>query len=139
VPETTTTTDKTSAQSARRRNRALTVVGAAVGGVAVWVVSVLCGVDMQVLQGGVLQSVGIGMVVAAGVVSCLLGWALLAGLERFTRRATTVWTVIAVLVTVLSLAGPISGATTTGTAISLALMHLVVGAIAIAGFRRTTR
>ena len=139
MTETTDTTATSTTPATRRRDRALTVVAAVVGGVAVWGIATLSGVDLQVLQSGVLQTVGIGLVVAAAAIGVLLGWALLAGLERFTRRATTLWTVAAALVTVLSLFGPLSQATNTTTAISLGLMHLVVGAITILGFRRTTR
>ena len=91
------------------------------------------------MQDGVTQTIGLGAVIAAAAVPALLGWALLAALERFSRRPKTIWTIVAVLVTVLSLAGPLSSATTTGSAVSLALMHLVVGAVAIVGFRPTTR
>jgi hypothetical protein len=51
----------------------------------------------------------------------------------------TIWTVIAVLVTVLSLAGPLGNAATPDAGVALAVMHLVVGAVVILGFRRTAR
>jgi peptidoglycan/LPS O-acetylase OafA/YrhL len=140
VPETIANTDTgTTTPAIRRRDRALVVLGTIVAAVAVWAVSVvLLGVDLQAVQDGATQTIGVAVAAAAAVPS-LLGWALLAGLERFSRRPKTIWTIVAVLVTVLSLAGPFSGAATTGSAVSLALMHLVVGAVAILGFRRTTR
>ncbi len=141
MPETIANTETgTTTPAIRRRDRALVVLGTIVAAVAVWVVSVLLfGVDLRAVQDGAMQTIGVGAVVAAAAVPSLLGWALLAGLERFSRRPKTIWTVVAVLVTVLSLAGPFSSAATTGSAVSLALMHLVVGAVAILGFRRTTR
>ena len=140
MPETISNTENATTQAARRRIRVRTVLGAVLAAVVIWEVTVvLLGVDLQVLQGGVVQSVGVGLVIAATAVASLCGWALLVGLERFTRRPRTIWTVVAVLLTVLSLGGPFSSATTTSTAVSLALMHLAVGAVAVVGFRRTTR
>jgi Family of unknown function (DUF6069) len=46
------------------------------------------------------------IVAATSLVAALAGWALLTMLERFTARA--IWTAIAVLVALLSLAGPLS-------------------------------
>src|SRR3712207_721681 len=98
---------RTTVPATRPRHRELTVVGAIVAAVAVWVVSgFLFGGALQVVQAGATQTGGVGAVVAAAAIPALLGWALLAGLERFTRRPKTIWTAVAVLVTVLSLGGP---------------------------------
>jgi Family of unknown function (DUF6069) len=65
-------------------------------------------------------------------VTGLAGWALLALLARFTARARTIWTAIAVLFALLSLAGPLSIlATTEANVLALALMHLAVAAVLI--------
>ncbi|WP_103338497.1 DUF6069 family protein [Amycolatopsis sp. CA-126428] len=126
-------------RAARRGLRAVTVLGAVVTAVVVWfVAAVLVGVDLQVIQGGVTQSIGVVTVIVATVVAALFGWAVLAVLERFTRRPKTIWTVIAVLVTVLSLGGPFSGATSMSAATALALMHIAAGTVTIVGFRRSS-
>jgi hypothetical protein len=69
----------------------------------------------------------------------LAGWGLLALLERFTARPRTSWTVIAVGVGLLSLAGPLStiAPTTVTNGLSLALMHLAVAAVLIPGLAAT--
>ncbi|MFI6207699.1 DUF6069 family protein [Streptomyces sp. NPDC051041] len=70
----------------------------------------------------------------------LLGWGLLALLEKFAAgRARTVWTVAAVVVLVLSLFAPVFGAgLTAGNKITLVLLHLAVGVVLVPAFRRTT-
>ncbi|UWZ49774.1 hypothetical protein Dmats_26205 [Dactylosporangium matsuzakiense] len=67
----------------------------------------------------------------------LIGWGLLAILERATGKARTIWTVVAVVFLVLSLLGPL-GADGTGAKVSLLLMHLVAGAVIIPLFARST-
>jgi Family of unknown function (DUF6069) len=60
-------------------------------------------------------------------------------LERFTARPRTSWTAIAVLVGLLSLAGPLStiASTTAANGVSLALLHLAVAAVLIPGLAAT--
>ena len=115
-------------------------VGAALGG---WLVAgPLLGIDLAVQPAGggaqgVTRTVGVGAVVAASLTAALLGWALLELLERWTTRARTVWTAVAAVVLLLSLAGPLTGALSTSVAVALAAVHLVVGAVLIVGLRRT--
>jgi cell division protein FtsW (lipid II flippase) len=125
------------------RLRALGVVAAVLAPVLIWVVAVpVLGVDLLVSDGR-RQSptqfeVGLGAVVTVALGSALLGWGVLALLERFTRHARTVWTVLATVLLVLSLVplfGPMSGA----TRLTLALMHLAVGAALIPAFHRSVR
>jgi hypothetical protein len=73
------------------------------------------------------------VVADTSLVAALAGWGLLALLERFTARPRTIWTAIAVLVGLLSLAGPLStlASTTAANALALALMHLAVAAVLI--------
>lgn len=80
------------------------------------------------------QSVLVSLVSASSIVPTLLGWALLELLERFApRRATVVWTVLAVLTLVGSL--PYNGAgISVPDQLLLALMHLIVGAVVIPTF-----
>lgn len=80
------------------------------------------------------HSVMISLVSASSVVPTLLGWGLLELLERFApRRATVIWTVLAVLTLVGSL--PLTGAgITTTDRLLLTQMHLIVGAAVIPTF-----
>lgn len=120
------------------RRRAAALVGAAVASATVWAVAVpLLGVDLAVWQGGPApQPVGLVMVLAASLVAGLLGWALLALLEKFTSRGRAIWTAVAVVVAVLSLAAPLTSAASPGAALALALMHVVVAAVAVPALRQ---
>lgn len=136
---TTTRPRSRSATTGRVRQRALTAAAAMLTAVAVWVIAVpVAGLDLLVRPGGgATQHVGVGSVVIVSLLAALLGWGLLALLERLLpARARTVWTVVAGLVLVLSLAGPLTGGTTAAVTVTLALMHAAVGAVLIAGLPR---
>ena len=138
---TTTTTRNRRTTIGWIRERVLTVAAAVVAAVLTWLVAVpIVGIDLLVSPGGgAAQQVGLGSVVAVSLLASLLGWGLLALLERLvSRRALTAWTVVAVVVLMLSLSGPLTAATSAAVAIALVLMHLVVGAVLIMGLRRTT-
>jgi hypothetical protein len=47
------------------------------------------------------MEITIGAVIVASALASLLGWGLLALLERFTARAVTIWPVAAVLIPLL--------------------------------------
>lgn len=137
----TSTTRNRRSTIGRIRQRVLTVAAAVVAAVLAWLVAVpIVGIDLLVRPGGgAAQQVGLGSVVAVSLLASLLGWGLLALLERLiSRRALTAWTVVAVVVLMLSLTGPLTAAANAAVAIALVLMHLVVGAVLIIGLRRTT-
>jgi hypothetical protein len=116
-----------------RLTRVLGVAGSCAAALAVWTVAVpALGVPLQVrFGGGAPQTVGIGFVVGASLFASVLGWAVLAMLERRTPRARPIWTVIAIVVLVASLSLPLSAGTTMSTRITLALMHLSAAAVLI--------
>jgi hypothetical protein len=121
-------------------SRTFIVVWAGIAALLIWLVQgPLTGVDLVVRNGNGTTSVGLVAVVAVAVGAGLVGWALLALLERFTTRARRVWTVVAVAVLLLSFAGPLGSATTLQAKGALAAMHAVVGVILIAGLYRTSR
>ncbi|HZJ05567.1 MAG TPA: DUF6069 family protein [Nocardioidaceae bacterium] len=106
---TTITRDHVRSSSTRRvRTRAFSVASAALASLAVWTIAVpLLGIDLFVRPGGGSpQTVGAGTVVAVSLIASLLGWALLALLERRTSRARAIWTGAAVAALLLSLGGP---------------------------------
>jgi hypothetical protein len=67
----------------------------------------------------------------ASLIASLLGWALLALLERRTDLARAIWTGVALVVVLLSLGAPLTGGITTAAAVTLTLMHLAVAAVLI--------
>ncbi|MCK9868970.1 DUF6069 family protein [Nocardiopsis dassonvillei] len=119
--------------------RAATVLAAGAAALIVWAVAdPLWGIALVAEGAPDRPPMRIGavptLVVAVG--ASLVGWALLAVLERFVPRGRVVWTVVAVAVTLLSLV-PVLGAQGTAAQLVLAVQHLLVGAIVIAGFTRT--
>jgi hypothetical protein len=91
------------------------------------------------MNGGAATDVNIGAVLFVSALVSLASWALLAILERFTAKALTIWTVVAIAVLVLSIGGPMSGTgITTGNRLALALIHVVVGTVLIVFMRRAT-
>jgi Family of unknown function (DUF6069) len=118
-----------------RRARALAVIAAALAALAVWLITdPLLGIDLTAPTAPgseELMSITPALVAGTSLAVALAGWALLALLERFTAHARTIWTAIALLVALLSLAGPLSAlaSTTAANAVALALMHLAVAAV----------
>ena len=126
--------------------RALCVASGAVAAAIAWAVEVpLLGTRLTVRFGAMApQTVVAGQVVGAALVAGLLGWLLLAALDRRAARAratriSAVWTAAALLVLAVSLALPLAVATTTAAAVGLVVLHLVVGAVVIPGLASTTR
>jgi hypothetical protein len=119
------------------RSRALTVAAAVLTGTLTWTMAgPVAGVRIAVDD----QQVGVAQVAIVSLIAGLAAWVLFAVLERFTRRATSIWTAIAATILALSLTGPFS-ATSTAAGITLACLHLLVGGVIIAGFlqRRNPR
>jgi hypothetical protein len=134
------TPDTPPTQSALKA-RGTAVLAAVVAAVVVWAIAgPVAGAALDVEMAGQdePQHVGAGAVVFAALIAGLLGWGLLALLERFTGKAATVWTVIAAVFLLLSLTGPMSG-TTSGTKAALVCMHLAVGGVLIALLGRSAR
>lgn len=130
--------------AAQRKTRSrLTAVGAAVlAALAVWAAfEPLGGVELRAPAGGAGRTHDVGplTVLMPSLLASLAGWGLLAVLERFVRRARTVWTVVAVVVLALSLGGPLSatGISALNQA-ALAAMHVAVAAALIPLLVRTS-
>lgn len=134
---TTTVRAGTRHGTGRRRDRALAVAATVAATLAVWAVAgPLAGVRLAVRAGGDVRPVGPASVVITSLVVGLVAWALLEVLERVSRRARGVWIAIAVVVLVLSLAGPLGGVTTAAT-VSLACLHVAAAAVLIPLLART--
>lgn len=125
--------------AARRRERAIVTGSAAAAALVLWAVAAVgSDTELQALRQGDVHVVGPGGAFGTATVAALAGWALLATLERFTARAQTIWTGVAIVALLASLGGPLSGGIGTGSKVVLTVMHLVVGGIVIVGLRRTT-
>lgn len=123
------------------RTRALAVAAAVLADVLIWLIahSVL-DIDLRVPDGATSTTTELllpAVLIGSAVIS-LLGWGLLALLEKLTGRGRALWTGAASVVLVLSLVAPLLGAgLTPGNRITLVLLHLAVGAILIPAFRRS--
>ncbi|MFF0748944.1 DUF6069 family protein [Streptomyces sp. NPDC004267] len=125
------------------RTRALAVVAAVVIDGLIWLLAHSAfDIDLRTPDGPgstTTSPLPFPAVIIGVAVIGLLGWGLLALLEKFAAgRARTVWTVAALVILVLSLFAPVFGAgLTTGNKITLVLFHLVVGAILVPAFRKS--
>lgn len=137
MASTTTKVYTTPATARVGRTRASSVGGAVIAAVAVWVLAVpLLGLHLIVRFGnGSPQTIGIDFVVGASLMASLVGWGLLAFLERRSTRARTIWTLLAISVLLVSLSLPLSAGTTASTRAVLAVMHVAVAAVLIPGLR----
>jgi hypothetical protein len=114
---------------------AMVAAGAAA---VVWVLATqVAGVDLAVRSGSGTQHINVVSVVVTTIVVAMTGAGLLRFLERRTAQARTIWTAIASVVWVVSLAGPL-GARSVGAGLWLAALHVVVGSIVVVGLRRRT-
>lgn len=119
----------------RPARRALGIVVTLLVTLAVWAVGHLAGADYVITDP--TGSARIDLVVTAGftLVVALVGWAVLALLERLTHRGTAIWTVLAVVVLVASYVPVFLVEATTATRIALVAVHTAVGVLVVA-FRR---
>jgi len=130
------------------RARALCAAGGALAAALAWIVEVpLLGIHLKVRLGpghmqtgaGHIETIAIGQVIGVTVAASLLGWLLLALLERRTQRARLLWTTTALTALAASLALPLAAATTTSATVGLVVMHLTVGAVVIPAMAHTAR
>ena len=137
----TTTSAPTVPGSKIGRARALCVIGGALAAALAWIVEVpILGIHLNFRFGtGPIQAIAVGQVIGAAAAASLLGWLVLALLERRTSRARLLWTTIAVAVLAVSLALPLTAATTASAAAGLVILHLTVGATVISALAYTAR
>lgn len=122
-----------------RRARALAVAGAVAAALAVWAVGEpLLGHDLVVQQEGQEpRDLGAAAVGVFALVPSLLGWVLLAALERVTPLAGRIWTAAALALLAVSFLPVLGVEATGGSKAVLALAHVAVGAVLIPVFHRT--
>jgi Family of unknown function (DUF6069) len=123
------------------RARALCAAGGALAAALAWIVEVpLLGIHLNFRFGtSPVQTISVGQIIGVTVAACLLGWLLLAILERRTPHARPLWTTTALVALAASLTLPLAAATTTSAVVGLVVMHLIVGAAVIPAMARTAR
>lgn len=137
----TTSTRRPTLRARERRLRAVTHGAVAAG--AVWLLAgPVLGVELGVSDapgGPVTREIGLAAVLLSALAAGLVGWAVLALLERRTGRAVRIWRGTAVTVALVSLAGPVLQAGSVAAAVTLAVMHLVVAAVLVPGLAGAPR
>ena len=123
------------------RARALCVACGAAAAAIAWAVEVpLLGIRLSVRFGAMpAQTVAAGQVAGVALAAGLLGWLLLAVLERRTPHARSAWVIAALVVLALSLTMPMATATSVPAAAGLIVLHLAAGTVVIPGMARTSR
>ncbi|MDQ2698576.1 MAG: DUF6069 family protein [Actinomycetota bacterium] len=131
-------TDQT--RAIRVRHRLLAVVAAVAAPLVVWVVASLSGASLEVISpvAGTMRIDAL-LVIVTALALALAAWGMLALLERFTRSARRIWTIVAVAVLVLSLPPLAFLDATVGTKVALAVMHIATGLTLILMLRRGAR
>lgn len=137
----TITTPRVSPTTATRprRTRGIAVAAAVVATGAIYAAARALGTDFKLTDPGktATHQLILPEIAVFTVVFALLGWAALALLERFTRRAIAIWTALAGTVLLLSLL-PIALEQATGsTKIMLIIIHATVAAVLVPAFRLT--
>lgn len=125
---------RTNRQSARRA--AAIVAAATVAAMATWMIARAADVDFEVeTWGGDTLTVGLPLVTATALAASLAGWGVLTWLTRRSDQPRRAWTRTATTVLIASLPGPLLSDASGGARVSLALMHVAVGAVLIPGLR----
>jgi hypothetical protein len=108
-------------------------VAAAVAASIDWVMATqAAGVDLAVGS----QQINVVSVIVTAAVVTLAASGLLRFLESRTARGRSIWTGVAIVVGLLSLAGPL-GANTLQAGLWLVSLHAVVGSVVLIGLRRS--
>ncbi|GIJ30017.1 hypothetical protein Vqi01_51790 [Micromonospora qiuiae] len=115
---------------------ALTVSGAVLATALLWTTAQVLGIELRVdpRNGRAPGVISLPFTATLTLAVCLLSWGARALLDRLTRRAPIIWTVLAVLVLLASFL-PLLIVEATGAAKAiLALMHVAVAAVLIPVF-----
>lgn len=137
---TNSTTAPSRSTTTRAPLRRVAALGLAiVAGLIIWAIAVpVAGIVLTAGQGAMAQTVGPVPIVITLLVMGLIGWGVSALLSRFAPRARTVWFVVAGLVLLLSLAGPLTMAAGAAAAV-LVVLHLVPGLVLLLGLAPVRR
>lgn len=125
---------------ARRHRRMLTMAIAVIVPVIVWALASAAGAEFVVANplGGTLE-IDWGLLVVSTLPIALAAWGVLALLERITRRARTIWTIIAVATLALSVLPIAFVDTSDSTRVALGIIHVATGLFLIRMLRHGAR
>ncbi|MBA9003503.1 DUF6069 family protein [Thermomonospora cellulosilytica] len=123
-------TVQSTAVSRRRLTRAAAIAGAMLTASVLYLAGRAAGADFVLSDPGTGETSSLTLVHMSGVAAqCgLLGWAVLALLERLTRHARTIWTALAAAVLALSFAPIWLLQVAADTRVMLMIIHVAVAA-----------
>jgi hypothetical protein len=121
-----------------RRLRAAAVGAAVLATSQVWLAAHALGTNFRLADSQGVAVVDLPLTIGFTIIFSLLGWGTLALLEHYTRRARTIWSLLATAVLLLSIVPIFLEEATSGTKIALSLIHLAVAAVLIPMLRRAT-
>jgi len=127
----------------RRGDRVVAVVATVIAPALVWLIATV-GFGQDLYQpgfgGSAPQELSIWLVAASAGMAALAGAAVLALIERTSRRPAQVWLVVSTAVLILSLGAPLSGeGIDIANKLALVSMHLAAGAVMIPLLYRSVR
>jgi hypothetical protein len=125
--------------AANRRLRACGVAGTLLATGTLWLAGHALGVTFKVAahSGGAPQTFSPAFLLGFTLQIALAGWATLAILEHYTRRAVRIWTALGVTVLALSFVPIAVAGANAGTKTALCLIHIIVGSILLSTMRRS--
>lgn len=122
--------------------RSLAILGAMLAAAVTWGVIRLLGVELwqPAFDDQPPEPLGLGWTLVVSGLAGVAALGVLAVIERVARRPARVWLVVAGVLFVVSLGGPLSGeGIDTGNRIALASMHLAAAAVLVPALHRTAR
>jgi len=123
------------AAAQRRIHRGGAILAAMALNAVLWGIASLFGADFVLTDPTGTGVVTLFVAVIFTAIFGLLGWGLLAVLERFTRRAAAIWTGVAIAVALLSIVPIFLEGASTATRVALTVLHLAVAVVLVPAFR----
>ena len=124
------------AAAQRRIHRGGAILAAMALNAVLWGIASLFGADFVLTDPSGTGVVTLFVAVIFTAIFGLLGWGLLAVLERFTgRRASAIWTGVAIAVALLSIVPIFLEGASTATRVALTVLHLAVAVVLVPAFR----
>ena len=133
TPTTTPATDKRAARLGWWQASGLALVAAIAVNLVILAIGTAADASFVVVDNGDPADVTALVVVAATAIPLVAGFLVAALLARWRPRWVRPLALVAAAFAVVSIAGPFVADTDTGTAASLAVMHLVIGAAYLGG------
>jgi Family of unknown function (DUF6069) len=119
-----------------RSGRVVTIAIAAAATGLVWLLGRLAHVDYIVDTPAGTREINLALTIVATVAAGIVGWIVIALLERYTSNARAVWVALGLVVVVLSIVPVFRTTANPGTQLMLSALHCVAAAVLIPALPR---